>query len=79
MLNIFFHGLYTMVNLLGLALFIFNYFASRLFCLRAPLAWPLSIDFKAGAYVLLFTYSKKKENANILSDEKEVAFDVSLN
>ena len=76
MLNIFFHGFYAMVNLLGLVLFIFNYFASRLFCLRAPIAWPLSIGFKAGVYVLLFTYSKKKkkkENANIIPDQKEVA------
>ena len=46
-----------MVNILGLVLFIFNYFASRLFCLRAPLAWPLRIGFKAGIYVMLFAYS----------------------
>ena len=29
-----------MVNILGLVEFIVNYFALRLFCLRAPLAWP---------------------------------------
>ena len=57
MLNIFFHGFYTIVNILGLVLFIFNYFASRLFCWRTPLAWPLSIGFKAGVYVTIFSYS----------------------
>ena len=57
MLNIFFHGFYTMVNILGHVLFIFNYFASRLFCWRTPLAWPLSIGFKAGVYVTIFSYS----------------------
>ena len=46
-----------MVNILGLVLFIFNYFASRLFCWRASLALPLSIGFKAGVYVLLFAYN----------------------
>ena len=44
MLNKFFHGFYAMVNILGLVLFIFNYFASRLFCLLgshslAPQYW----------------------------------------
>ena len=57
MLNKFFHGFYTMVNILGLVLFISNYFASRLFFLRAPIAYPLSIGFKAGVYVVLFAYS----------------------